>query len=173
MKLAGRVWKLPDNVAATDLLPAAYDRHASRGEWKECAPHVLEELRPDFSDGCQPGDIIVAGANFGAGHAHYHRGGALGCRSAGVAALLADGLNGLFMRCAIDEGYPIWPIPGISDFVADGDLIEVDLATGHARNATHGTEMTFKPCDPAILDILAAGSVMQWSVNRYRATQAA
>lgn len=166
MKLSGKVWKLGDNVGATDLLPAAYDKNASRGEWHECAPHVLEGTRPDFQAGRQTGDLIVGGVNLGGGHAHYHRGGALGCRAAGVAALLGESINGLFLRCAIDEGYPAWAIAGIGDFVADGDVIEVDLASGSASNLTQGTELAFTPCDSIILEILAAGSVMDWAVAR-------
>ena len=173
MILTGRVWKLGDDVHATDLLPAAYDRFASRGEWTECATRALEAIRPDFQSGRQPGDLIVAGRNLGAGHAHYHRGGALACRAAGLGALLADSLNGLFMRSAIDEGYPAWPIAGIADFVADGDRMEIDLAAGQARNLTQATHIAFKPCDPVILDILAAGSAMNWSIARSKSALAA
>ncbi|MEJ6479778.1 MAG: hypothetical protein QNL92_13985 [Octadecabacter sp.] len=167
MKLTGRVWKLGDDVGATDLLPAAYDKSASRGEWDDCIPHVLEGLRPDFREGCKPGDLIVGGRNLGAGHAHYHRGGVLGSKAAGIGALLGDSINGLFFRSAIDEGYPAWPIKGLADFVEDGDNIEVDLATGSVRNLTQCTNMDFKPCDKVILDILAAGSTMNWSIQRY------
>ena len=167
MKLTGRVWKLGDDVGATDLLPAAYDKSASRGEWADCIPYVLEGLRPDFNDARQPGDLIVAGRNLGAGHAHYHRGGVLGTKATGIAAMFADSLNGLFFRSAIDEGYPAWPVAGLAAFVKDGDRLEIDLAAGQARNLTQGTDMSFKPCDQAILDILAAGSVMNWAIERY------
>lgn len=173
MKLTGRVWKLGDDVGATDLLPAAYDKSASRGEWDDCISHVLEELRPDFKDTRQPGDLIVAGRNFGAGHAHYHRGGVLGTKATGIAAMFADSLNGLFFRSAIDEGYPAWPVPGLATFVDDGDTLEIDLAAGQARNLTQGAAMAFKPCDPAILAILAAGSVMNWAIARYEQARAA
>ena len=104
MKLNGRVWKLGDDVGATDLLPAAYDKAASLGKADECAAHVLEGLRPDFRAGRQPKDLIVGGRNLGAGHAHYHRGAVIGCRSAGLGALLAESVGGLFLRASIDEG---------------------------------------------------------------------
>ena len=166
MMLAGRVWKLGDNVSATDLLPAAYDRFASRGEWASCAPHVLEFLLKDFACAVKPGDIVVGGANLGSGHAHYHRGGALGPRAAGIVALFGDSVNGLYLRGAIDEGYAVWPIAGISSFIADGDELEVDLAAGSARNLTQGTTMAFTPVDPIILAIWEAGSAMDWALRR-------
>lgn len=173
MRITGRVWKLGDDVRATDLLPAAHDRLASRGEWAECAAKALELVRPEFQSGRQPGDLIVAGKNLGAGHAHYHRGGALACRAAGVGALLAESLNGLFMRSAIDEGYVAWAIPGIGGFVADGDHLDIDLAAGVGHNLTQETRIDFKSCDSIILDILAAGSVTNWSIARYERAQAA
>jgi 3-isopropylmalate/(R)-2-methylmalate dehydratase small subunit len=166
MKLTGRVWKLGDDVGATDILPAAYDKSASRGDWADCVAHVLEGLRPDFQRNRQPGDLIVGGRNLGAGHAHYHRGGVLGSKAAGIGALLGDSLNGLFFRSAIDEGYPAWPIAGISDFVDDQDTLEIDLAAGEAKNLTQGTTLSFRPCDKVVLDILAAGSAMNWAIQR-------
>ncbi|HFJ9613144.1 TPA: hypothetical protein ACG4NT_000715 [Stenotrophomonas maltophilia] len=169
MKFEGRVWKLNDDVKATDLLPAAYDRQASQSKWDECAPHVLEEVRPDFADRADEHVIFVAGKNLGSGHAHYHRGGALACRAAGVKALLADSVNGLFQRCAIDDGYLAWPIPGLRDNVNDGDWLEIELALGTVENVTQGTQFKFKPPSQVITDILEAGSSFAWAINRVQA----
>jgi 3-isopropylmalate/(R)-2-methylmalate dehydratase small subunit len=171
MKLSGRVWKLGNEVGATDLLPAAYDKAAELGKAEECAAHVLEALRPEFQASRQPGDLIVGGQNLGVGHAHYHRGAVIGCRAAGIGALLAESVGGLFLRSSIDEGYPAWALPGIHAFVNDGDRLEIDLASGEACNLTQGTRTQFRPIDPAILAILDAGSTINWALSRYEATK--
>ena len=121
----------------------------------------------------QPGDIIVAGENLGTGHAHYHRGAVMGCRAAGVAALLGEKISGLFLRSAIDEGYPAWGIPGIHGFVSDGDHIEIDLEHGEARNLTQSTQFKFDAMNKIILDILEAGSAVQWALKRTDGARAA
>jgi len=172
MKLSGRVWKLGQDVGATDLLAPQYDKAASTGQADECAKHVLEDLRPDFQSGKHPGDIIVAGRNLGSGHAHYYRGAVMGCRAAGVAGLFGDKISGLFLRSAIDDGYPVWAFQGIHDFVNDGDRLEIDLKSGEARNLTQGTEKTFPPMAPEILDILTAGSSTKWALRRIGAAAA-
>ena len=166
MKFVGRVWKLGDNVGATDLLAAQYDKAASTGKADECAKHVLESLRPDFQAEKKPGDIIIGGVNLGAGHAHYHRGAVLGSRTAGVSALLAETINGLFLRGAIDDGYPVWGFRGIHEFVNDGDRLEIDVSTGEARNITQGTARRFEPMAKPILGILNAGSSVKWALER-------
>ena len=71
------------------------------------------------------------------------------------------------MVSPIDEGFPAWPISGLTAFVEDGDRLEINLAAGTAQNLSQGTSMTFKACDKVILDILAAGSTMNWSIQRY------
>jgi len=166
MKFSGRVWKLGDNVGATDLLAARYDKAASTGKADECATHVLEDMRPEFQADKRSGDIIVGGVNLGAGHAHYHRGAVIGSRAAGVSALLAETISGLFLRGAIDEGYPVWGFRGIHDFVNDGDLLEIDVSTGEARNITQATTRKFEPMAKPILGILNAGSSVKWALER-------
>lgn len=172
MKLSGRVWKLGQGVAATDLLPARHDKAAMTGQAEECAKHVLEDLRPDFQIEKRQGDLIVGAQNLGTGHAHYYRGAVIGCRAAGVAALLADKISGLFLRTAIDDGYPVWAFPGIHDFVDDGDQLEIDLSSGESRNLTQGTARTFPPMAATVLDIIKAGSSIQWARRRVGAAAA-
>jgi len=163
----GRVWKLGAAVKATDLLPAAYDKAALRGEAEECAPHVLEAVRPEFQALHQPGDLIVGGSDFGVGHAHYFRGAIIACRAAGVGALVADKISGMFQRSAIDDGFPVWSFPGISAFVDDGDRLEIDFTSGVAVNHSRDASQTFPAVNPIILDILAAGSSLQWALARF------
>lgn len=170
MIVAGRIWKLGENVGATDLLPARYDKQGMSRQWDECAKHILEDARPDLAERVRPGDIVVAGAGFGAGHAHYYSAAVMGCKTAGVAAFLVDGIGGLFQRACIDFGMPAWTMKGIAGFVAEGDELRIDLATGEGANLSTGTTQRFAPVAPLILDILAAGGSEPWALRRVGAT---
>jgi 3-isopropylmalate/(R)-2-methylmalate dehydratase small subunit len=166
MKLNGRVWKFGSNIGATDLVPAKYDKQGMSHQWDECAKHVLEDLDPGFSSAVQAGDILVAGDNLGAGHAHYHMTAIMGCKTAGLSGLLADSLNALFQRAAIDQGVPAWSFRGLGELVQSGDRLELDLETGMATNLTTGRSAQFKPVSRIILDILDAGGSNNWALIR-------
>lgn len=166
MMLTGRVWKLGENVGATDLLPARHDKLGMSHQWAECAKHVLEDVRPGLAEHVRTGDIIVAGEGFGAGHAHYYSAAVMGCKTAGIAAFLVDGIGGLFQRACIDFGMPAWTMEGIAAFVAEGDELRIDLATGEAENLSTGVVQRFAPVAPLILDIVGAGGSEPWALRR-------
>ena len=166
MILSGRVWRLGDAVGATDLLAARYDKQGMSRLWAECATHILEDLLPAFASAVRPGDILVAGQGFGAGHAHYYTAAIMGSRTAGVAGFFTESISGLFQRAAIDLGMPAWAFPGLAALVAQGDQLELDLGRGSARNVTAGTSMALKPVSQIILDILAAGGSEPWALGR-------
>jgi 3-isopropylmalate/(R)-2-methylmalate dehydratase small subunit len=173
MKLSGKVWKLGDNIGATDLVSAQYDKQGMSRQWDECAKHVLEDIEPDFAATVQPGDLIVAGENLGSGHAHYYNTAIMACKTAGVGALLGESLNGLFQRAGIDQGFTVWSFKGLNTLVETGDRLEIDLTTGAARNLTSGKTAQFKPVSQVILDIIDAGGSIGWALRRTGATQAA
>ena len=166
MNLTGRVWKLGENVGATDLLPARYDKQGMTRQWEECAKHILEDARPGIAERVRPGDIMVAGEGFGAGHAHYYSAAVRGCQTAGIAAFLVDSIGGLFQRACIDFGMPAWAMPGLANFVTEGDELSIDLATGDAINRSAGTATRFAPVAPLILEILEAGGSEPWALRR-------
>lgn len=166
MIFEGSVWKVRDNVSATDLVPGRYDEEGMSGQWEECAKHVLEDMHPAMASQVQPGDILVAGAQFGAGHAHYYMTAIKGVATAGIGAMLAESVGALFLRAAVDAGQPTWSIPGIASFVTEGDRLRIDLAAGSAANLTVGTELAFSPVSPIVLDILRAGGSSRWAQAR-------
>ena len=166
MILRGRVWKFRSELGATDILSAAYDKFGMGRRWDECAKHVLEYIDPEFPQKVRKGDILVAGHNLGAGHAHYYTAAIMGAYTAGLAALFGDSIGGLFQRAAIDFGVPAWPLPGISGLVESGDELEVDLTAGNATNLTTGKSAQFLPVSSVILDILSAGGSTNWALRR-------
>jgi 3-isopropylmalate/(R)-2-methylmalate dehydratase small subunit len=103
----------------------------------------------------RPGDIIVAGPNFGTGSA---RPAPALFRRLGIAAIVADSFSDLFFRNCINYAMPAMPCPGVSEAVADGDEVEVDLAAGTFRRrdvVLHGT-----PVPPMLLEIIEHGGLM-------------
>jgi 3-isopropylmalate/(R)-2-methylmalate dehydratase small subunit len=166
MILNGRVWKYGDDLGATDLVSAKYDNHGMSREWDKCAEHLLEEIDPRFASQVQSGDLIVAGQNLGAGHAHYYMAAIMGSAAAGVGALLGESVSALFFRAAIDAGVTAWAFPGIHDFADDGDRIEIDLVTGAATNHTQNTKRTFPPVSPIVREILDAGGSEPWALRK-------
>jgi 3-isopropylmalate/(R)-2-methylmalate dehydratase small subunit len=172
MKLEGRVWKLGDHVNATDIVSGKYDKLAMSAQYEECGKHVLEDVYPGARDELKAGDILVAGDSFGMGHAHYFGGAILGGRAAGLSAYLAESINGIFERMAIEWGMPALAFPGIADFVNDGDRLSFDLRVGEANNLTTGAFRQFKPVSPIILDIVDAGGSSNWARKRVGALHA-
>lgn len=165
MILRGKVWKFERDLSATDLVSSKYDKLAYE-DAKACAKYVLEDINPDFASSVQKGDIIVSSEELGTGHAHYYNAAIQGCREAGVSALLAENANTLFLRSAIDEGYLVWSIKGLSSLVNQGDILELDLQKGVAANLTTGKIENLQPIPEAILDIIDAGSSLNWALRR-------
>jgi 3-isopropylmalate dehydratase small subunit len=172
MKLSGKVWKFGDTVGATDIVGAKYDSIGMSRQWAECAKHVFEDTDPSIAGAIQPGDIVVAGESFGAGHAHYYSTAIMACKTAGITGFLVESIGGLFQRACIDFGLAAWALPGISDFVSQGDHLEIDLSTGAATNLTTGATTQFKPVSRTILDIVEADGSKNWALKRVGAEHA-
>lgn len=166
MRTEGAVWALADKTSVLDLLAAEHDALGADEKWDECARHLLENVDPTFADRVGPGDLFVAGERFGIGHAHFYIATVHACKAAGISMVLAESVNELFQRVAIDQGLMVWSVPGITGFAQQGDQIEVDLTIGSARNLTAGTATEFAPVSPIILDILARGGGLNWASDR-------
>lgn len=166
MKLSGKAWVFGNGLGATDIVSARYDKAGMSHDWAECRRHLLEDVDPAFSDAVAPGDIVIAGDNLGRGHAHYYTAAVMACKEAGIAALLCEGVNALFQRGAIDQGFLTWAFPGIAGFAASGDQVEIDLASGEAVNHSSGATRRFEPVSPLILDIVRAGGSLDWALGR-------
>jgi 3-isopropylmalate/(R)-2-methylmalate dehydratase small subunit len=169
MIIQGRVWKVRDDLRATDIVSERYDQFAMSKQYDECAKHVLEDVEPRFCQEMKPGDIIVAGRNFGAGHAHYYGGAIMGMKRTRVGAVLAESINGFFLRVAIDFGLPAWSFPGLHELVTTGDELKLDMLAGDVTNLTTGKTAKVEGMSPIIADIIAADGSLKWAVQRVAA----
>ncbi|SMB93623.1 3-isopropylmalate dehydratase, small subunit [Thermanaeromonas toyohensis ToBE] len=156
----GKVWKFGDNVDTGQILPGQYltltDPH-------ELAQHAMESIRPGFASLVQPGDLIVAGHNFGTGSSREHAAKAL--KYAGIAAVLAESIARIFFRNAFNIGMAAIPVKGISSMVTEGDWLEIDLHQGIVINLTTGRYISFAPLPSVMLAILAEGGIIPYTTK--------
>ena len=165
MILEGRVWKYAQQVRATDLVPSRYD-YIKLTDWTECSTHVLEDLDPRFRADVRPGDLIVGGTGFGAGHAHYFQQAFEGPRWVGVGGFLAESFDPIFLLSAIGAGMPCWTVPGILATVNIGDEVRCDLRAGTIVNRSTDTVAPFRPLAPEVIEVLEAGGLDQLTVQK-------
>jgi len=150
-EITGRVWVFGDSID-TD---AMYPGFAMKLPVPEAAKHVFYDLRPGWTDQVRPGDIVVAGRNFGIGSS---RPVAALMRQLGVAALVAEEFNSLFLRNAINNGLPALTVPGVRGLVREGDQVTIHLTEGWLEAG--GQRVTVPPLPPMVLDILDAGGLL-------------
>lgn len=150
-RITGRAWIFGDNID-TD---AMYPGFAMKLDTAEAARHIFYDLRPGWTDEVRPGDIVVAGHNFGVGSS---RPVATLFRHLGVAALLAEEFNSLFLRNAINNGLPAITVPGIRDFAEEGDELTVHLSEGWLSSGDARIDIAALPS--MVLDILDSGGLL-------------
>ncbi len=132
----------------------------------EMALHSMEDLDGDFKDRVEPGDVVIAGRNFGCGSSREQA--ALCLRYAGVDAIVAGSFARIFFRNAINQGMPAVECPGAAEAFETGDEVELDMDAGVLRNLTKGTEVSFKPLPPFIRGILSDGGLVPHLKKRLR-----
>ena len=138
----GRVWKFGDCIDSGNI----------KG--------VMAGLDPEFHLKVKPGDLIVAGINFGMGSSAEDAPRSL--RDAGIAAVLAESISNIYLRTLINLGLPAIECPGISTLVEQGEDIEVDLESGSVRNLIKGASLAFPPFSDHAIAILDKGGLIPY-----------
>lgn len=151
--LRGKAWRFGDGISTDHITPGRY--YHLRGNLQALAEHTLEDADPDFARHVQPGDIVVAGKNFGQGSSREHA--ALVLKERGVRAILAKSFARIFFRNAVNVG--LAPVLCDTDGFEKGDEVEVDLEKGVVRNLTKGLERSCDPLPPLMGAILADGGL--------------
>jgi 3-isopropylmalate/(R)-2-methylmalate dehydratase small subunit len=136
-----RAWTFGENLNTDEIIPARYNVTIDE---KELAKNVFCEIKPDFARSVQPGDVIVAGANFGCGSSREHA--PIAIKGSGVSCVIAASFARIFFRNAINIGLPILESPAAAKFIQEGDEIEVDLLRGEITNISRNECYEAKPC---------------------------
>ncbi|MEM0217341.1 MAG: 3-isopropylmalate dehydratase small subunit [Candidatus Nezhaarchaeales archaeon] len=160
--IRGRVWKFGDNVDTDVIIPFKYK--ARTLDPKELAQHVMEGIDPEFPVKVKPGDIIVAGRNFGCGSSREQA--PLAIKAAGIAAVVAESFARIFFRNAINIGLPVLEVKGVSEKTFEGDVLEIDLAQGVVKNLTRGLTLKAAPIPDMLMEILRKGGLVNYLKER-------
>ncbi len=156
MKLTGSVLKYGDHVDTDVIIPA---RYLNTSERQELAAHCMEDLDRSFVQRVRPGDILVAGQNFGCGSSREHA--PIAIQASGISLVIAKSFARIFYRNAINIGLAIVECPEAAAGIAEGDTVEADLDSGIIRDLTTGAEYHTAPFPPFVQEIIAHGGLMQ------------
>lgn len=160
--LEGKVHKFGDNIDTDLIIPA---RYLNTTDPAELARHCMEDADPTFAGRVQPGDIIVAGTNFGCGSSREHA--PVAIKAAGVACVIAKSFARIFYRNAFNIGLPILECAE-ADEIPAGSRLRVDLATGWIRVVDTGKEYQARPIPEFMREIIAAGGLIPYVIRRLR-----
>jgi 3-isopropylmalate/(R)-2-methylmalate dehydratase small subunit len=164
MKLRGKVYKYGDDVNTDVIIPARYLNVYNPAE---LAQHCMEDLDPEFLKKVKPGDIIVAGTNFGCGSSREHA--PLAIKAAGISCVIAKSFARIFYRNALNTGLPILECEEATDKTKAGDVLEVKLSTGEIVNITRGLTFKAKPYPDFMLKLIKAGGLIEYTKHKLAA----
>lgn len=151
----GKVHKYADHVD-TDAIIAA--RYLNTIDPDQLAAHCMQDIDPDFVSSIKPGDIIVAGQNFGCGSSREHA--PIAIQAAKISCIIAANFARIFYRNAFNIGLPIIEQAQAAAAINDGDEVEVDIDGGIIRDLTTGEEWHFSALTGPVADLIEAGGLV-------------
>jgi len=158
VKLEGKVWLFGDNVDTDAIIPA---RYLVTTDPLELARHCLEDLDANFARQVRPGDLVVAGKNFGCGSSREHA--PLALKGAGVGCIIAVSFARIFYRNAVNIGLPILECPAqLPAQLSPGERLQVDLDQGRIIRLAGGSEVKASPLPPFMQEILKHGGLIEY-----------
>jgi len=163
--MSGRIFLLGDDIDTDQLAPGQY----MKGGLDMLAAHCLESARPDFAGSVQPGDVIVAGKNFGMGSSREQAAEAL--KHLGVGGVVARSFAGIFYRNALNLGLPVLVADNV-DGIADGDSVVLDPVAGELRLTDKNQTVRLEPLPDNLKPMLADGGLVPHLKKRFAAKRA-
>lgn len=155
MKISGKTIKYGNNVDTDVIIPA---RYLNTTDVAELASHCMEDIDRDFVKRVRPGDIIVAGTNFGCGSSREHA--PIAIKASGISCVIASDFARIFYRNAINIGLPIVECREAVAGIDSGDLLEVDFDEGMIVNITKNTVYNITPFPAFLQNIIMAGGLL-------------
>lgn len=155
MKIKGKAWLFGDDVNTDEIIPA---RYLNTSDPSELARHVMEDADPSFPSKAQPGDIIVAGKNFGCGSSREHA--PVAIKASGISCVIARSYARIFFRNSFNMGLLIFEAPEAVDNIDQGDVIEIDPEQGVITNSSTGRSFTATAIPPFMRRLIDDGGLM-------------
>lgn len=167
MIFRGTAWKLGDHVDTDVIIPA---RYLVTSDAKVLAPHCFEDLDPTLAEKIKPGDIIVAGENFGQGSSREHA--PIAIKGLGVSCIIAKSYARIFFRNAFNIGLPLLECQDLYQITEHGDTVAVDQATGRITNERRGTTHQAAPIPEFMRKLVEAGGIIEYVRQKVAAGKA-
>ena len=164
MIFEGTVHKYGRDVDTDVIIPA---RYLNTSDPAELAAHCMEDIDAGFVARVAPGDIIVAGENFGCGSSREHA--PVAIRAAGVSCVVASSFARIFYRNAFNTGLPIVVCPEAAREAEAGDRLRVDVVAGRVENLTRGTSHVADAYPEFMRELVESGGLLPY-VRRRLAT---
>lgn len=160
MIIEGKVHKLGKDINTDDIVAAKYlDSQDPEFLGSRC----MENIDPDFAKKIKPGDIIVAGQNFGCGSSREHA--PVAIKGCGVSLVIAESFARIFFRNAINTGLPIIELEKTGE-ISENDLLKVNLAKGTVEDKTKNKLHQTKSFPQFLQKIIAKGGLINWIKNK-------
>ena len=157
MKAQGQTHIYPDNVDTDVIIPA---RYLNTSDPKELASHCMCDIDADFVNKVKPGDIMVAGWNFGCGSSREHA--PIAIKESGISCVIAETFARIFYRNAINIGLPIIECPEASKGIEAGDEVEIDFDSGMIYNRTKDTSFQGQAFPEFMQKLIQAGGLINY-----------
>lgn len=155
-RIKGKVYKFGDDINTDVIYPGKYLSITS--DRAEMAKHCFETVYPEFLESVKPGDIIVAGRNFGCGSSREQAATCL--KYFGISAVIAESFARIFYRNAINLGLPVIIAPGTTRIVEQGDSVEIDFDEGYVKNCSTGKSVRSSKLPDFVIGILSDGGLI-------------
>ncbi len=159
--IRGRAWKFGDDVNTDVIMPGKY---LAMRDPERIAPYIMEGIDPDFGKKARPGDILVAGKNFGCGSSRETAPG--GLKAFGIGAIIAPTFARIFLRNAVNIGLPVLECPAAASDIKEGDPVVVEVTTGRIINEASGKTYEATPLPPFMQELIAGGGLVNYVRKR-------
>lgn len=155
MKHYARRLKIQDDINTDYVISGRYKFKIQ--DPKELAKYIFEDIDPDFAARVKKGDVLVAGENFGCGSSREQAPVAL--KQSGFAAVIAKSFARIFYRNAFNIGLLL--IECNTEFIDDGDELELDIENAKIKNVSKGLILDMKPLSGVMKRLLEDGGVIE------------
>lgn len=159
-RIKGKVFKFGDNINTDIISPPQYIEL----DLEDAAVHAMEAVDPDFTSRFKPGDIIVAGSNFGSGSSRETS--PLALKHIGAGAVIAKYFARIFYRNSINIGLSLFECEE-TDSIDGDDVIEIDTSKGLIINLTKNEEYACSKIPPHIMELIEEGGLVERLKKRY------
>ena len=151
--IKGKVWKFGDDINTDYMAPS----FAVDAPWEQQKKAILY-IHKAFTEEAQPGDVIVAGKNFGCGSSRENA--PVNLKLLGIGCVVAESFGRIFFRNCIAVAFPVLAVRGVADLFEEGETLELDFEQSLVRNVSKGKEMQGKPLTPDLINIVRNGGML-------------